>query len=328
MNTKDTEDDYREYFNMNSWWGDFRIDGRSQHVYQAKGDSLGKYSLKIPRGAYIAFAKAPGYAKEFYLNQSDLLTANLLELKQDSTGINFTLAPTPSVARGTIKGNILDSLLDIGIPSRIIAYRDRWTSKDHWNSFRSYVVDSDSLGAYTIDSLLPGSYFVLAMPLGNYTPAFYSTDTASTRWKRSGRVNVNGSTIDDINIYVRQIPSITNGYSSISGNVSSSSVSASLAGALVYAYRYGAVSGYAVTNEKGKYSIEGLAPGKYTVVADKLGSNETASKSATISYDYAGDPQNATKVDFSINETDNRCDSNFIPAAGTIQARAELSESV
>ena len=204
---------------------------------------------------------------------------------------------------GQLKETVLDSLLDIGIPSRIIAYRDRWTSKDQWNSCRSYVVDSDSLGAYTIDSLLPGSYFVLAMPLGNYTPAFYSTDTASTRWKRAGRVNVNGSIIDDINIYVRQIPSITNGYSSISGNVSSSSVSGSQSGAFVYAYRYGAVSGYAVTNEKGKYSIEGLAPGEYSVVADKLGSNETASKSATISYDYAGDPQNATKVDFSIDET-------------------------
>jgi protocatechuate 3,4-dioxygenase beta subunit len=302
LNSKDITDDYREYFNLSPWWGDFRLDGRSQHVYQAKGDSLGRYSISLPMGTYIAFAKAPGYAKEFYLDKSDLLSANLIVLKQDSAGINFTLAPLPLVALGTIKGSVLDSLLDKGVPSRIIAYRDRWLSKDKFNCFRSYVVDTDSLGVYMIDSLLPGSYYVLAVPLGNYAPAFYSNDTISTRWKRASRVVVNGNTVNDINIFVRQIPSITNGYSSISGKIRSASISTSLAGALVYAYRNGEVAGYAVTDDGGKFAIEGLAPGKYSVIVDKLGFSETSSQSATVSYSISGNPVDAT-VDFSIDET-------------------------
>lgn len=301
LNCKDIDDDYREYFNMRNWCDNFRLDERSQHVYHAKGDSLGMYSLNIPRGTYIAFAKAPGYEKEFYLEKSDLLSANHIILKQDSAGINFTLAPFPPIAHGTIKGTVIDSLLDIGVTSRIIAFRDRWISKDSYNCFRSYVVDTDSLGAYTIDSLLPGSYFVFAVPLGNYAPAFYSADGASIRWKKASRVIVNGNTVEDINIFVRKIPSITNGYSSIHGNVRSSSGSASMAGGLVYAYRNGEVSGYAITNEVGNYVIEGLAPGTYTVMVDKLGCNETESKSTTVSYSITGNPVSAT-IDFSIDE--------------------------
>ena len=302
LNSKTTVDDYREYFNLNAWWGDFMLDGKSNHVYSAKVDSLGKYSLQIPQGSYIAFAKARGYATEFYFNQSDLLSANLLALRHDSSGVNFILAPLPSVALGTITGSVLDSAQGIGVPSRIIAYRDRWTSKDNFNCFRSYVVDTDSLGAFSVDSLLPGSYFVFAVPLGNYSPAFYSTDTASTRWKKAAKVDISGNTIDGIDIYVHQIPSSMNGYTSISGAVRLLSGSASVAGALVYANRNGVVSGYAITDEKGNYSIEGLAPGTYTVTVDKLGYNtETASKSATVSYSTTGDPVNAN-VDLSIDE--------------------------
>jgi hypothetical protein len=288
LNSKTTVDDYRDYFDMNASKDDCRLEGKS--VYSVKVDSLGKYSLHIPQGSYIAFAKARGYATEFYLDQSDLLSANQLVLQHDSAEINFTLASFPKVVLGTITGSVLDSTQGIGVPSRIIAFRDRWTSHDNFNSFRSYVVDTDSLGAFSVDSLLPGSYFVFAVPLGNYSPAFYSTDTASTRWKKEG-----------IDIYVHQIPSITNGYASISGAVRLSSGSASVAGALVYASRDAMVSGYAITDEKGNYSIEGLAPGTYTVTVDKLGYSETGSKSATVSYSTTGNPVNAN-IDFSIDE--------------------------
>ncbi|MBN1397729.1 MAG: T9SS type A sorting domain-containing protein [Bacteroidetes bacterium] len=302
LNCKDTTDDYRESFNLGAWRSDFKLDGRSHHVYHAKGDTLGNYSLKIPRGVYIAFAKAPGYSKEFYLDKSDILSANLIVLKDDSSGINFTLIPIPTAPLGTIEGQVIDSSLDIGVPSRIIATRDRWTSGEAWHSFRSYVVDTDSLGRYTIDSLLPGSYIVFALPLGNYTPAFYTNDTLSTRWKKASRVLVNGNTVDDINIYVRRIPVIANGYSKIFGKVRCSSASETAAGAFVYAYRNGEPAGYAITDDRGKYSVEGLAPGEYTISVDRLGCQEAPAVSATVSYSITGKPDNAS-VDFSIDVT-------------------------
>ncbi len=300
LNTKDTVDDFREYFNMNAMKDDCRLEGKSQNVYSAKTDSSGTYSLQIPQGSYIAFAKARGYATEFYLGQSDLLSANQIVLTHDSAGINFALAQLPKVVLGTITGSVLDSAQGIGVPSRIIASRDRWTVKDKFNCFRSYVVDTDSLGTFSVDSLLPGSYFVFAVPLGNYSPAFYSTDTTSIRWKRATRVDISGNTVNDIDIYVHEIPDSMNGYSSISGAVRFSSGSISMAGALVYAAnRNSVVSGYAITDEKGNYNIEGLVPGAYTVSVDKVG-YETASQSATVSYSAAGN-LNAT-VDLSIDE--------------------------
>jgi Carboxypeptidase regulatory-like domain/Secretion system C-terminal sorting domain/Putative Ig domain len=301
LNTKDIDDDYRDYFDMNTLNYDFRLEGKS--VFSTKVDSLGKYSLRIPQGSYIAFAKARGYATEFYLNQSDLLSANQIVLTQDSAGINFTLASLPKVVLGTISGSVIDSTQGIGVPSRIIAYRDRWTSHDSFNIFRSYVVDTDSLGVFTVDSLLPGSYFVFAVPLGNYSPAFYSTDTANTKWKKAAKVIISGNTVNDIDIYVHQIPVSTNGYSGISGTVRFSSGSTSMAGALVYAANQNAaISGYAITDQNGNYNIDGLAPGSYTVTVDKLGYTEAASNSATVSYNGStGNPMNAS-VDFSINE--------------------------
>ena len=101
----------------------------------------------------------------------------------------------PSIALGTIEGSVLDSALDIGVPSRIIATRDRWTTVDKFGEPRSYVADTDSLGNFTIGNLLPGSYFVFAVPLGSYAPAFYSADTVTTRWKRATKVVISGNTV-------------------------------------------------------------------------------------------------------------------------------------
>jgi len=113
---------------------------------------------------------------------------------------------------------------------------------------------------------------------------------------------VNGNTVDDIDIYVREIPAIANGYSKIFGKVQCLSGSESAAGALVYAYRNGEVAGYAITDDKGKYAVEGLAPGTYTLSIDRLGYQEAPVASATVSYSITGKPDNAS-VDFSIDET-------------------------
>jgi protocatechuate 3,4-dioxygenase beta subunit len=296
-------DDFRKSFELSGGRDDFRLEGKSQHVYPAKVDSLGNYSLQIPQGSYIAFAKAPGYATAFYLDQSDLLSATVLELQKDSAGINFTISKLPPVALGTIKGNILDSTEHVGVPSRVIASRDRWLSKDKFSISRSYVVDTDSLGAYTFDQLLPGSYFVFAVPLGNYAPAFYSTDSANAKWKRATRVAIDGNSVAGIDIYVHKIPTSLSGYADISGTIHLPSGSAStMAGAIVYAIRNNVAAGFAITDVRGNYSIDGIAPGTYTVTVDRLGYTETASKTGTVTYSTSGIPGNAV-VDLAMTPT-------------------------
>jgi len=302
LNSNITVDDFRQYFEMNDLTSDYRLEGNSKEVYQTKVDSTGHYSLPIPPGSYIAFAEAPGYGTVFYPGQTNLLSATTLVLQHDSAGINFMLPRLPSIALGMIQGSVIDSALDVGIPSRIIATRDRWTSVDKFGEPSSYVVDTDSLGNFTVGNLLPGSYFVFAVPLGSYAPAFYSTDTATTRWRSATKVAINGNSVSGIDIYAQEIPVSVEGYADISGTLSLTSGTAStMAGAIVYANKGTVVAGFAITDVKGNYSIDGLAPGAYSLFVDRLGYNagpnpipsDLPAGVGTVSYDASGNPVNA-----------------------------------
>jgi len=307
FNSNATIDDFRQFFAMNALRGDFRIEGSSAEVFQTKVDSLGNYSLQIPKGAYIAFAKAPGYGEDFYPGQSDMLSASMLVLLKDSSGIDFTLPKLPSVALGTIEGSVLDSALNVGVPSRIIASRDRWTSKDNFGEPNSYAVDTDSLGSFTVGDLLPGTYFIFAVPLGSFTPAYYTGDTVTTWWKKAAKVVINGNTATGIDIYVHEIPISVDGFAAISGTLSlASSTASTMAGAVVYAYKGSVAAGFAVTDVKGNYILDGLAPGKYSLAVDRLGyvagaepmtnvsTNVDGLNTGTVSYDASGNPVNAS----------------------------------
>jgi hypothetical protein len=304
LNSNITVDDFRQYFEMNDLTSDYRLEGNSKEVYQTKVDSTGDYSLPIPAGSYIAFAEAPGYGTVFYPGQTNLLSATTLVLQHDSAGVNFMLPRLPSIALGMIQGSVIDSALDVGVPSRIIATRDRWTSVDKFGEPSSYVVDTDSLGNFTVGNLLPGSYFVFAVPLGSYAPAFYSTDTISTLWKSATKVVISGNSVSGIDIYVQEIPVSVEGYADISGTLSLTSGTAStMAGAIVYAYWGDVVAGFAITDVKGNYSIDGLAPGAYSLFVDRLGydagprmnpaPNDMPAHVGTVSYDASGNPVNA-----------------------------------
>jgi hypothetical protein len=300
LNSNSTAEDFREMFDQYGYGLDHRMEGFSAHVFRTRTDSLGAYKIKLPPGIYIAFARAKGYAAEFYLEQANVLNATHLELKSDTTGINFTLAPLPPVVYGTIQGTVLDTAKGIGVRARIIAWRDGWTTVDHYGRPRCYTVDTDSLGVYLLENLLPGSYIVFALPVGNYAPAFYSTDTSATRWRRVTPVAMSGNTVTGVDIYVREIPGWLRGYASIMGQiaVSGGPVSAA-AGTIVYATTGSTVAGYGIADATGRYVLFGVAPGTYTVYADLPGTESLDSKTATVSYSGTGIPLGAV-VDLSL----------------------------
>lgn len=295
LNTNSTVEDFRRMFDFDGRSLDFRMDGHSPHVFRALTDSVGQYTVKALPGLYIAFARARGYAVSFYLNESDLLSADHLALAGDTTGIDFTLRTLPEVALGTIQGSVLDTLKGTGVRSRIVAFRDRWTAVDPYGPPRAYTVDTDSLGAYTLDHLLPGSYIVLALPVGSYAPAFYAADTATSVWRRATRVVINGNAVAGIDIYVHEIPQLAHGFTGIMGTIQPASgpVSA-VAGTIVYARWNSTIVGFGIADASGHYEIAGLAPGTYMVTPDLPGFDPFASKSATASYSLTGVPQFAT----------------------------------
>lgn len=114
LNTNNTVDDYRKYFDVNAYKLDCRLDGNSERIVHVKTDSIGNYTVKIAAGSYIAFAKAWGYVTEYYLEQSSLLLATQITIQKDTTGINFTLDTLPPVLLGAIKGSVIDSSKNVG----------------------------------------------------------------------------------------------------------------------------------------------------------------------------------------------------------------------
>ncbi|HEY6952788.1 MAG TPA: T9SS type A sorting domain-containing protein [Bacteroidota bacterium] len=275
---------------------DARLDGDSHMVFKTRVDSLGHYTMKIPAGKYIAFAKSPGYSIEFYNDKSDILSADVITVFPDIMAIpvsptNFSLVPLPPVVLGQISGQVEDTVKNVGVRARVIAFRDRWSAgvTDDFDFQHTYVTDADSTGNYTFTNLLPGSYIILAVPLGNYAPVFYNNGTQTLSWKNATRITVNGNVVTGINIFVKPIPDSARGFTLISGNVSASSGSA--AGAIVYAtYANGDIAGYAFADANGNYTISGIAPGTYTVNADLSGYMIAGGKQASPTYGPNGGP--------------------------------------
>ncbi|MGE5314409.1 MAG: carboxypeptidase regulatory-like domain-containing protein [Acidobacteriota bacterium] len=287
-----TIDNFKKFFDYDKAT-DFRLEGNSKYAFRASVDSLGNYSAKMPAGSYIALARAPGYAAEFYLNQTDLLSATILTLSKDSSGINFTLAPLPPVVLGEMSGTVIDSVKDAGVRARVMAYRDGWTTADGYNVAKTYFTDTDSLGRFTFTELIPGSYIVRAVPMGGYAPAFYTTDSAAAemmKWRKASKVVINGNSVSGIDIYVRQLSATKSGFTWISGTVKGrmGGTLAGVAGAVVTAFdSNGDVAGYGISDAAGSYAILGLAPDRYTVTVDKAGYNSTTSVTASPTYNMS-----------------------------------------
>jgi hypothetical protein len=290
-------------------------------VFKARTDGDGNFTLQLPQGSFIAYAEAAGHIKMFYKQKTNLLLADTIKVSGNTEGIKFNLPPIPTPVLGEISGTISDSATGKGVRSRVIAYRNVWSTTNpvivelppYAYKPGAYVVDTDSLGRYTVPKVIPGEYIVLAMPVGSFAPAYYRSTGSTTNWRLATPVIVNGNSVAGIDITVKPFTKMMVGYTYMSGTVSTNSNVGKLgktsgtmgvSGAIVYATNSnGSIYGYDITDESGSYAIAGAAPGSYTVSVDAPGfiSSSSVVASPTYSADTKGTALGASGVNFSLN---------------------------
>ena len=226
-------------------------------------DSNGHYRAPILAGqAYVAAAVKPGYLPQYFNHKTSPLTADIIVTSHDTAGIDFALSPNPLLAN-SVSGVVRDSL-GTRVPSRIILIPVHHLPGGIFIRFTA----TDSLGAYTINNVKSGDYFVMALPFSDYAPAFYKAGQYGIlRWRQADTVKIAGS-VTGIDIGVVAIHS--GGLASITGKVRASGLA--IAGANVFALNaQGAVVGYGLTDGSGDYLIDAVPPGPLTILADVEG---------------------------------------------------------
>ena len=232
-------------------------------MWKGLTDSLGRYAAQVIAGrAYIVMAAKWGYINEYYNDQPTPLLADIIKVTGNVTGIDFSLTPNP-VIHNSISGVVRDSA-GTGVPSIIVlfpAHRFLPVLPLH------RVGHTDSMGAYTIGNVRAGKYFVLAVPLGKFAPAFYKAGAYGVmHMAKADTVTVSGD-VSGIDIGVVQVNSI--GLVRVRGHIFAGSKP--LPGARILATMAGVVVGSTLTDNLGSYTIEGVPSGVTTLTVDAAG---------------------------------------------------------
>jgi protocatechuate 3,4-dioxygenase beta subunit len=212
---------------------------------QARTDSLGNYTIfDLYPGSYFVTAWAMHYYPQDYLDTV------IVDEGQNTPNIDFALVPFGSPSQGIIAGQVLDDSTLSPIPYAVVfavSFGGGWGFDF-----------ADSTGAYMIQGLRPGNYYVHACAPG-YIGEFY--DGVYT-WEEATLVTPDAY---NINFY---LGTCGQEGGSISGAISSNG--SSLEGAFVYALVSGEVKGFARSSTDGGYIINGLLPGSYNVTASMV----------------------------------------------------------
>ncbi len=248
-------------------------------VWAGRTDSSGNYTGTVVEGLrYVALAYKPGYALRFFNGKQSPFDADRIYVTGDTTGINFALPPR-SVSPDSIGGTVVDST-GAGIASHVILVR-LTTSGPLITHYRA----TDSLGNFMFQHVDTGKFFVRAIPIDGYHPAWYSASLCGVENYHHADTLTLSTSITGIQICVS--PNSDSGFTSIAGLLHGSSSSFTtqaatvIPGVAVYAVSStsGQIVAYDIVESDGTFSIENLPPDTYTLVGDKEGYTSTASAS-------------------------------------------------
>ncbi len=236
-------------------------------TYTTQSNPDGSYSLQIDdfstiTPSFVIGAYKDGYNPEYYNNKPELFNADPIVITSSGdttvTGINFSLEGYTTPQEYIISGTVSDSL------SNPIA--NAFVAVFGFSNGQFGFGLTDSFGDYSVGNLPEGIYYVLFYAT-DYAPQFYN---GALTWEDATPVNLFGN-VSGINAILTEMESGgSNSPGMISGNISSSNNSP-LSGVMVSVLDInGKVAAYSMTNAQGKYQLDGLAEGEYTVVATKV----------------------------------------------------------
>lgn len=223
----------------------------SQGEYQIGGLVTGDYYVQVSTNGHggMAYGDVPCPSVD-----CDLSQASTVEVVQGQIvdGINITMAPT-----GSIAGTLRDQATGLGLGYQLVeAYSwDGRPAGDAWTNER---------GAYHIDGLLPGAYFVAGPVNSDYIRTIHGGPECLGPWRCMLVLATAVEVLPDQDTTGIDLVSRKGG--EISGVVTDADSGTPLSNVYIEAYG-GAYSGNAYTDGQGGYRISGLPPGTYTILA-------------------------------------------------------------
>ena len=257
-------------------------------------DSSGTYTLKFREGDSIAILAYPynrNYIPEFYNNKNDFTEADKFVVTGNLSDIDFVLAGIPKY-NNSVNG-IVANENGTGILSNVTIFKLNENNRKRFTR----TTMTDTLGHFAFSNLIPGKYIVLALPIDGYVPTFYKYNGSQTlNWRDADSIEVNENTeINGINFSLLQFPD--SGYGRVAGLIQDKNGNA-LNGVVVYAIDDNSnIADFTTSDFNGRYSLNNLAPGKYTIATSKI-DFESAAKSNII-LDYNSNMQQQVNINMS-----------------------------
>jgi photosystem II stability/assembly factor-like uncharacterized protein len=142
----------------------------SANTYSTYTDANGNYSVQVRKDSYYIYAKVPynagyvlTYRLKYYDNKSSLSEADLIEVNNDISNIDFTF---PLLSQGTISGTVKDAITQQPLSNTVIEFYTAEILSD------SNVVYTDQNGNYTIQ-VFEGNYILNAFRFTGYYRQYY-----------------------------------------------------------------------------------------------------------------------------------------------------------